>query len=111
MGGGGHLEADKGSLIRIGGHQRSVCFFFFLVAQCLTTSMALAALYQSRVPEHTAGHRLIDLKGERNGSLKTGKPLASFMDEVPPSTECPGLLSRFPRDSWGPLRWGRLRSN
>lgn len=28
------------------------------------------------------------------------------MDEVPPSTECPGLLSRFPGDSWGPLGWG-----
>lgn len=109
MGGGGHLEADKGS--DQDWRTPAVSFFFFLVAQCLTTSMALAALYQSRVPEHTAGHRLIDLKEERDGSLEAGKPLASFMDEVPPSTECPGLLSRFPRDSWGPLRWGRLRSN
>lgn len=108
MGGGGHLEEDKGS---DQDWRTPAVSFFFLVAQCLTTSMALAALYQSRVPEHTAGHRLIDLKEERDGSLEAGKPLASFMDEVPPSTECSGLLSRFPRDSWGPLRWGRLRSN
>lgn len=48
------------------------------------------------------------MKGKRDGFLEAGKPLASFMDEVPPSTECPGLLSRFARDSWGPLGWGRL---
>lgn len=110
VGGGEHLEADKGSDQDWRTPAASFCFcFFFLVAQCLTTSMALAALYQSRVPEHTAGHRLVDLKGERDGSLEAGKPLASFMDEVPPSTECPGLLSRFARDSWEPLGWGKPR--
>lgn len=65
MGGGGHLEADKTrALIRIGGHQWSV---FFLVTQFLITSLALAALYQSHVLEHTEGHRLVDLRGKGMG--------------------------------------------